>query len=213
MKKKAAKPKKGSSIPLLVCNAEVVVNLGFQDWWSFTSAGPYVTRSYALNNAYDPVYTVGGGSCTGYSQWMALYQYARVESVEVMISAQNESTSVGKGITVFAVPFPSTQTPSVVPTLDLIMESAYGRSVDLFVGNSVLNPGQLAGEWSLKGIEGNSLVPRLSYSSTSSGGPDKIITCLCGIIASDGISIALTGSFKVRIVYRVLFWQRRVFGT
>jgi hypothetical protein len=32
-------------------------------------------------------------------------------------------------------------------------------------------------------------------------------------LAQDGSSTGLTGSLKVRIIYSVEFWQRRVFGT
>lgn len=74
-----------------------------------TTQSAYV--SLALNGLYDPLYTLGGGSCTGFAALMALYNRYIVTNVRITARIRNgSSTSVGNDLVAFIWELPSAQT-------------------------------------------------------------------------------------------------------
>jgi len=63
-----------------------------------TGALTYATRTIAMNNPYDPIYTIGGGSCTGYAEMMALYEKSLVTSCRVQVSSANGQTTYWRAL-------------------------------------------------------------------------------------------------------------------
>jgi len=180
-----------------------------------TGAYTYWSNVYSLNSAYDPLYTVGGGSCTGYAQWIALYRYCRVTSVQIKYTVFNlHAVESGFLITMYAVPFASWQIgdSSSVPTLDLVKESTWSSFHDNFAGSHPSNPFTMVKSYNIADIEGTQLVPPIDYSSTVDTDPAKQVTVQVGIIATDGTTTGQTAFGTIEIQYQCEFYQRRVFS-
>lgn len=192
----------------LVCPPRVSAILRFQGILQINPAVFATSASYAINNPYDPYIPTGGGSCTGYSQWMGLYDYCFVTSVDIRMTYHNTSTTA-PGIQ-FVLPYPSSQTPGVV-TRDVIMESVNGVYFENFCGQSSYNPHTLRVSYDLKRIEG-SLSPMRDYSSTADADPVHEIAATIGVMNEDGSATGASGTLSFQISYHCTFWQRKMFG-
>lgn len=200
-----------------VAPEQCAVKLAYQETWNANfGAYAYWNKVYSLNSAYDPLYTVGGGTCTGYVQWIALYRYCLVTSVTIKYSLYNShAADAGYYLTMYAIPFASWQVgdSSSVPTLDLVRETPWSKWHDNFVGAHPHNPFTFTMTLDVAKLEGQPLVPKTSYSSTVDSDPSLQLTAQIGAIATDGTTTGQTAFGTVDISYVCTFYQKRVFST
>ncbi len=108
--------------PGLLVPEKMKVVFRYQSATTFTiPAGLYVMSQISMNSAYDPLYTVGGGVCTGFAEWMALYARYFVKRARCVTQPVTNSNP---GDILFTLALRSNEaTAGVVPTLDMITES------------------------------------------------------------------------------------------
>jgi len=103
-------------------------------------AGGYATEEYSMNSPYDPLYTVGGGVCTGFASLMALYSRFFVKKARLQFAPTQLSNS---GDVYFVLPVRSDEAAAgVVPTADMVMEgenSTFGLAMASYTRFSVIN--------------------------------------------------------------------------
>jgi hypothetical protein len=75
-----------------------------------------------MNAAVDPLYSLGGGRCTGFEEWMTLYRRFHVNKCRISQSVYN-----GNNVVAFPFLFPVKSAEAAAgiaaPSLDTIMES------------------------------------------------------------------------------------------
>jgi hypothetical protein len=174
----------------------------------------YNYYQFSVSSVFDPLFTTGGGSATGFSQWMQLYNYCFVNSVLVTFTVSNTSPiSSSNGLIMFIVPVPNSQSPSPpTATLDLARETPGSVFYQLGSGPSAHNPHTLNKAYTIKQIDGIDS-PRISYSCTASADPEFQPTLMVGVLSSDGVTTGLTYVYDVVLTYNCTLWQRRIFAT
>jgi len=93
-------------------------------------------RQYSLNSAFDPLYSAGGGSCTGFSQYAAMYSRYIVERIIVDAHFDNVATNgLGREMRAFLRAVPTGQLASFPSVATLIasdvVEAQYCKSCTL----------------------------------------------------------------------------------
>jgi hypothetical protein len=143
------------------------------------------TRTYAINNVYDPLYALGGYSCTFYDELAALYGRWYVTNVQVSTTFYTSGT---KASTVFMIPFRSSQT---VPTLNVNNIFANQRAMTHYngFGNSVCNPYRLDYNVNLSELEGVNVGNVPDYWGASGSGPVLLPRMVIGCITNDGATV------------------------
>jgi len=83
-------------------------------------AGGYAAEEYSMNSPYDPLYTVGGGICTGWNALMGLYSRCLVKVAKLTLAVTSMSHG---GDVYFILPVRADEAAAgVVPTADMVME-------------------------------------------------------------------------------------------
>jgi len=89
-----------------------------------TGAGAYAAEQYSMNSPYDPLYTVGGGICTGWAALMALYSKCYVHTATIKFQPTLFSAATPYGDIAFVLPVRSDEAAAgVVLTADMVTES------------------------------------------------------------------------------------------
>jgi len=127
--------------PGLLLPPKLEVTFRFQRVLALTAgAGGYATEEYSMNSPYDPLYTVGGGICTGFASLMALYSRFYVKKARLQFAPTSLSNS---GDVYFVLPVRSDEAAAgVVPTADMAMEgenSTFGLAMASYTRFSVIN--------------------------------------------------------------------------
>jgi hypothetical protein len=182
--------------------------LKFQGLQDVNNLVPYTQVVYSLNSPYDPFVSTGGGNCTGFAEWMGLYDFCFVDRVQIEVSYYNTSTTVPA--IMYVVPYPSYQTAGA-PTRDLLLESQRAKSHTVFFGNTLHNPHTLTVEYDLAKLEG-SLVPKRDYSCSTGYDPVHEITAGVGVMGLNGAQTGFSGTFVTTISYHCQFWQKKTFA-
>jgi len=142
----------------------------------------------AMNSPFDPVYSVGGGTCTGFAQWIALYQRYFVKQCKIQQTIWNVQAGTSANTTAFMLPVSSTQASAgVVPTIDMIMESQDASFATQNVGQWVANGQLLSKSWNPAKFEG--LPVNSNYDDLSGyAGADPVIqpAVYCGFVSNQG---------------------------
>lgn len=162
----------------------------------------------SLNGPYDPYYPTGGGSCTGFSALIALYNLCMVRSASVSFSAHNSSNVP---LTMYLFPWNSLQAPGPL-NKDLITETPWCTYFNIFSGYHAYNPHTFSKRYDLAKLEGHELVPWVDYSCTSAADPLRQLTVAAGVISTDGATIGAGGTITTVITYDCVFWQKRLFS-
>jgi len=113
----------------------------FQRQLSLTAgATSYAAEEYSMNSPYDPLYTIGGGICTGFATLMSLYSRALVKNATIKLAVCSMSHG---GDIYFILPVRSDEAAAgVIPTTDMIMEgqnSTYAFSQGTYTRFSYLS--------------------------------------------------------------------------
>jgi len=191
----------------LVAPQESRASLKFQALIS-VAATNYTSAQYALNNPFDPLIPVGGGACTGFAQWMGLYDFCFVDRCDLSFTYFNTSSTSAY---MYAVAYPSYQTVQT-PTRDLLLESTTGVSWVCYANSPLYNPHTLKVQYDLRKIEGT-LTPKRDYSCSAGFDPVHEISVDIGAFTYDGGSSAIGGTITLELTYHCVFWQKKTFGT
>jgi hypothetical protein len=169
----------------------------------------YAYESYSLNSPYDPLYTAGGGNCSGFAQWMALYRRFYVKSVRVSSQAVNGTAN---SVFTFILPLRSSDASGggIVPTMDYIMESREAAFAFMNINSSIPNGWCLSLQLSPTRFEGLPLVSnREELSGDIASDPLIQPAVYVGYICS---TVGLTLSYAIKLEYTVEFWSPRILG-
>jgi len=142
---------------------------------------------------------------------MTLYQYCIVNAITIRLTYQNTGTIPA---TMFMTCYSSSQAGDAAspPLINTIKESVNTQWWDTGVGTSVYNPHTITCRYDLSSIEGASLTPVRTWSSTYNGSPTLVQSVQLGAIASDVFS-TIAGRLSVQASYHCRFYARKVFGT
>jgi len=107
--------------PGLLLPPKIKSTFRFQRALALTAgAGGYAVEEYSMNSPYDPLYTVGGGICTGFTTLMGLYSRCLVKVARLTLAVTSMSHG---GDMYFILPVRSDEAAAgVVPTADMVME-------------------------------------------------------------------------------------------
>jgi hypothetical protein len=111
----------------------------------------------------------------------------------------------------FAIPFPSSQSPTIAPNLDTVKETPNSVWWPNYAGPSSYNPHTMEKKYRISGIEGQQLLPKISYSCTASADPIHQPTIQIGALAADGSTVGFAGLIAVELTYWCTFWQKKIF--
>jgi hypothetical protein len=158
------------------------------------------TRTYAINNVYDPLYALGGYSCTFYEELVALYNRWYVVGVSVSSTFYCTGT---KTSSTFMIPFRSSQT---IPTFNINNIFANSRALVHYngTGNSVCNPYRLDYNINLSELEGVKVAGVPDYWGNVAAGPLILPKLVVGSISSDGVTLSNVDLVTV-ITFDVVF--------
>jgi hypothetical protein len=85
-----------------------------------TGAAGYVVQEISMNSPFDPLYTVGGGNCTGFATLMLIYSRCYVKSARIQTQI---ATASNPGDVFFILPARSDEAAAgIVPTIDMVTE-------------------------------------------------------------------------------------------
>jgi len=98
------------------------VTFRFQSAVSFvTDANQRATYEFSMNSPFDPLYTVGGGNCTGFATLMLLYSRFFVKRARILLAPVQFNTP---GDTFFVMPVRSDEAAAgVLVDIDMVTES------------------------------------------------------------------------------------------
>jgi len=165
----------------------------------------------SMNSPYDPQYTVGGGSCTGFAEWMALYEKFHVERCSIAMTIQNPNA--GSSLVAFLLPVSSAAAiAGVTPSLDKVKESDIAVFCDQAIGTQPGNNLLVRKSWSPHQFEG---VPPSSdvndFSGSGSADPYVQPAIYCGFITNDGVT-ALTAYVHLIADYVTTLYRPTLLG-
>jgi len=90
-----------------------------------SGAGGYAFEYYSMNSPYDPLFTVGGGICTGWTTLMTLYSrcFVRNATCQMQPTTASHTSDVA-----FVLPIRSDEAAAgIVPTFDMVTEGQLGK--------------------------------------------------------------------------------------
>lgn len=194
-----------------ICPNRTTVVLRFREYVGLASgANSYAYQTYSMNSAYDPLYTIGGGTCSGFVQWMSLYDRYYVSSMRISAQMYNASSN---WVLIYLLPLRSADAVAgVTPTLDKIMESRDARYFNPQIGVHPSNGKVLSCTYTpykFEGLPVNSNFDELSGDVTSD--PTIQPAVQAGFISLGGTT-QLTNSCLVQVEYSVTFWRPKLLG-
>jgi len=105
---------------LLPEKLRTIFRFQYQAVWNH-GAGVYAQTEISMNSPYDPLYTVGGGVCTGFPNLIALYSRFFVN--QARLQAQISGVTASAADLMYILPVRSDEAAGgVIPTLDMITE-------------------------------------------------------------------------------------------
>jgi hypothetical protein len=170
-----------------------------------------------LNGLYDPLFALGGGSCTGFTELMALYNRYIVTHCSIRMNLRNtSSTSVGNDIVGYILQVPSTQTNLVgsvvsedilearrclTETIPYNNANQYKEMVDLNIDLCQLEalPSLIAAYDAMSG--------------TRSSNPNRTPIALCGVTRPGGTQASTQAEQLLVLEFKVVFYQPTTFTT
>lgn len=118
--------------PGLLVPRETKVTFRFQQRSTMTvGATTYIQDYFSMNSPYDALFTVGGGTCSGFANWMALYQrfYVTKATIQMQVLAVTVADGTDMG---FVYPLRSDEMAGgIVPSFDRFFEGGRGTSTSI----------------------------------------------------------------------------------
>lgn len=179
-----------------------------------TLQSAYVAIS--LNGVYDPLYTLGGGSCTGFAELMALYNRYIVTKSLVRMQLYNTSTnSVGNNLIAFIAEVPASQTNLVGTVIsEDILEARRTSTIFASRGDAVDNirVQRLVDIVQLEGLP-SPLADFEALSGSKSTNPVRTCVALVGATRPTGAQASNNAEAVIVVDYHVTFYQPTLFTT
>jgi len=147
----------------------------------------YAVTQIAMNSPYDPLFTVGGGTCTGFANWMNFYAHFFVHRCRIKQALWciqgSPAPSVG-----FLLPLRSDQASAgVTPTIDMVTECPDAISATQFAGQWNANGQEIEKTWVPTTFDGVSKTSnKREYSGDASNDPVYQPVVYCGFISAGG---------------------------
>jgi len=173
-------------------------------------ANAYAYVFFSMNSPYDPLYSVGGGKCTGFEEWMTLYTRFYVSKCTISAIMYNGSNSP---IIAYQLPVRSDEAGGgVTPTIDKIMEGKDGRYHYLSTGAHPANGRPLTVTYMPARFEGLPVVSnREELSGDVATDPDVQPAVQVGWLCPAGTA-ALTIAILATVEYTTMFYRPRLLG-
>lgn len=207
-------PRNGPSLlynPRPIVADKHVAVIRFQEYVGLTSgATTYAYSTYSLNSPFDPLYTIGGGTCTGFAEWMTLYNRFYVSACRVSSVIYNggsntqfhyhmamRSADAGAGVT---------------PTIDRILEGRNSRYIMIWPGQHPSNGRALTVIYKPALFEGLPVTSNRDELSGDSASDPAIQPAVQVGFFGPGPTTGLSSNLLVVIEYTTLFYSPRLLG-
>jgi len=147
----------------------------------------YAVTQIAMNSPYDPLFTVGGGVCTGFANWMNFYGHFFVHRCRIKQSLWQIQGSPAPSVS-FLLPVRSDQAAAgITPTIDMVTECPDATSATQFAGQWIANGQEIERTWVPTRFDGVSKVSnKREYSGDASNDPVYQPVVYCGFISAGG---------------------------
>jgi hypothetical protein len=195
--------------PIVPKSHQVV--LRFQEYVGLNSgATTYAYSTYSMNSALDPLYTIGGGSCTGFVQWMTLYNRFYVTGCRISSTIYNGGNST---ILHYHLAMRSDDAGAgVTPTVDKILEGRNGRYAVTWPGAHPSNGRSLTVSYAPTLFEGLPATSnRTELSGDASSDPAIQPAVQVGFIGP-GTTTGIAINMLVVVEYTTIFYSPRLLG-
>lgn len=181
-----------------------------------TPGTAYSYAALSLNSAYDPLYQIGGGSCTGFAQWMTLYNRYIVTDVVISMRIRNTSaTSIGNNIVAFILEVPSYQVTTVGTAVSEDVLETRKCSTKIIPYNTTGLYTTLTRSINIKAVESlPSLIADYSnLSGSSAASPNRQCLALAGVCRPTGSQSGCVAECVFMMEFSVHLYAPRVFET
>lgn len=174
----------------------------------------YIT--IALNGPYDPLYTLGGGSCTGFRELAALYNRYIVDRCRITMRMRNgSSSSVGNDLVGFIMEVPAVQVGMVGSVVTEDVLEARRCSTMVLPYNNTFGYRALMRDVIIRDLEA---LPTLvadyeALSGTGSSNPSRSPVALAGFTRPGGPQASTTVECIYCVEFSVTFYQPTQFTT
>jgi len=173
-----------------------------------TQQSSYV--AVVLNGCYDPLYSLGGGSCTGFTALMQLYNRFIVTSTRVTMRIRNgASTSIGNEMIAYILEIPSIQVNMVGTMVSEDVLEARRCTTMVVPYNNTHQFREMSRTVDIRKLEAlPSLVAAYeSLSGISNGNPARTPVALVGITRPGGAQASTTCEMILVLEFDVTFYQ------
>lgn len=173
-------------------------------------ANTYAYSSYSMNSPFDALYSVGGGKCTGFEEWMTMYSRFYVSKCRISASVYNGTSTV---IMEYMLPMRSDDAAGgVTPTIDKIMEGRDSRYCFIWPGAHPSNAKALTVTFRPAQFEGlPAAANRDELSGTNASDPNIQPAVQVGWFHT-GATTNMSCSMVAIVEYTTLFYRPRILG-
>jgi len=170
--------------------------------------------SVALNGLYDPLFTLGGGSCTGFPQLMALYNRYIVSSTRLTARIRNSSsTSVGNDLVAYVLEIPAIQANMVGTIVSEDVLEARRCTTAVIPYNNAHQYRELSRTVSIVQLEAlpSLLADYDDLSGTTNSNPTRTPIALVGITRPGGAQASSQAEMVLVVEFDTTFYQPTTF--
>jgi len=169
----------------------------------------------ALNSLYDPDVSGAGGTVTGFSQMMALYQNAVVVRAKATFTLVNNSASAASTFPTRLVALASATSSSLTTSYNIPDAAEQFYCAEAILGSQGGNSSIVTLTLDVPvhkvfGVKKTSILDEISFWGTAGANPTKLGTIQLGAVAMDG-SLALAFIWALDIEYEAILFNRVVF--
>lgn len=192
----------------LIVSKSYTNKLKYMDYFNFATGGvaAHVNYQFRHNSCRDPVYGVGGGSCTGFAELAALYRSYRVIGSRIRIWSYNTCNSpVIIGVIAQSSDYTMPGTASTFQqTLFERPDICRSRTLTPYTGTGMAHPRCAFSYYkSLRSLEGRKIVLDDDYTATSTSEPSVETLWNVCLVALDGAATSCTANVRVEITYYI----------
>lgn len=178
------------------------------------SLSPSAYQVIALNGCYDPLYTLGGGSCTGFAELSQLYNRYIVSRVAIRMNIRNSSAnSIGNDIVGYVLQFPSSQLAAVGTVITEDVLESRRCVTEMIPYNNANQYKELCARIDICEIEGlPSLIAAYdALSGNPSSNPARTPVAFCGVTRPTGSQAGCSAEMTLVVEFSVTFYQPTTF--
>jgi hypothetical protein len=167
-------------------------------------------ETITLNGCYDPLFTLGGGTATGFTALAALYNRYIVTRTTVVMRIRNDSPAViGNDIVAFIMELPSTQTNMVGTLVSADVQEARRTTTCVIPFNNTFGYREISRTIDILQLEA---LPSLwadyaNLSGAPNANPARSPVALCGCLRPAGMTTGCTAEAMILVEFTVTFYQ------